>query len=76
MLKLLSLQGGKDTCHLCGLAVVQGSAAGAAAQACAAGGQQQPPLSQMDELRLLNESVARQGELAAAILQRGVRFDL
>ncbi|WIA32207.1 hypothetical protein OEZ86_003056 [Tetradesmus obliquus] len=60
VLKLLSLQGGKDTCHLCGLAVVQGSAAGAAAQACAAGGQQQPPLSQMDELRLLNESVARQ----------------
>uniref|UniRef100_A0A383VZK1 Uncharacterized protein n=1 Tax=Tetradesmus obliquus TaxID=3088 RepID=A0A383VZK1_TETOB len=60
VLKLLSLQGGKDTCHLCGLAVVQGSAADAAAQACAAGGQQQPPLSQMDELRLLNESVARQ----------------
>ncbi|KAF6255075.1 hypothetical protein COO60DRAFT_254755 [Scenedesmus sp. NREL 46B-D3] len=59
VLKLLSLQGGKHTCHLCELAVVPGSVAGAQ-QAGPAAGQQQRPLSQMDELRLLNESVAKQ----------------
>jgi hypothetical protein len=64
VLKLLSLQGSKDSCDLCQLAVVPRS--GDAAQQASPGAgqqQQQAPLSQMDELRLLNESVAKQGEL-------------
>jgi hypothetical protein len=64
VLKLLSLQGSKDSVNLCQLAVVPAS--GDAAQQASAGQeqqQQQAPLSQMDELRLLNESVAKQGEL-------------
>jgi hypothetical protein len=66
VLKLLSLQGGKETCNLCELAVVR-STADAEQQACpAAAQQQQQSMSQMDELRLLNESVAKQGELDAA----------
>jgi hypothetical protein len=64
VLKLLSLQGSKDSVNLCQLAVVPAS--GDAAQQAGAGAgqqqQQQAPLSQMDELRLLNESVAKQGE--------------
>jgi hypothetical protein len=64
VLKLLSLQGSKDSVNLCQLAVVPAS--GDEAQQASAGAgqqQQQGPLSQMDELRLLNESVAKQGEL-------------
>jgi hypothetical protein len=71
VMKLLSLQGSKDTCDLCELSVVPRSA-DAAQQACPAAIQQQAALSQMDELRLLNENVAKQGEVSADVLHHSL----